>query len=446
MSASADSNAIWVQRMPHIMSHGFARFHCFRCGTDLLVAFSCKGRGFCPSCGGRRMAESAAHLTDHVFPRVPVRQWVVSFPWTLRYLLARRPSLCRAVRRVFLRAVFGFYRQRAAAEGIEGGRCGAVNRLQRFGSSLNLNVHFHALVLDGVYTASSAFAAPLFHEATRIDDEHVERLVETIRDRVLRLLRRRGLLTDEGDMSGEGEEHQGLLPLLQAASIQGRVAQGPEAGARLGRLGRLGAGGARFVPSSLCAELDGFSLHAGVWVAAHDRDRLEHLCRYVARPPFAGARLKWSRRGRLLFELRNPWRDGTTHLVFEPLVFLERLAALIPPPRAHLQTYHGVLAPSASWRDEVVASRARSPRTEPSRRKQPRPARRPPHRYLFAELMRRVFGIDILRCAVCRARRRLVSVITQRSVVVRILAHLGLATDPPPIQPARAPPQLEFAF
>ena len=66
-----------------ILAHGFARFFCFECGTDVLVAFSCKGRGFCPSCGGRRMAESAAHLVDHVFPRVPIRQWVISFPWVV---------------------------------------------------------------------------------------------------------------------------------------------------------------------------------------------------------------------------------------------------------------------------------------------------------------------------------------------------------------------------
>lgn len=85
------------------------------------------------------MAESAAHLVDHVFPRVPVRQWVISFPWVVRYLLARNPALCSAVRRIFLRAVFGFYQGRAASDGIQGGRTGAVNRIQRFGSSLNLD-------------------------------------------------------------------------------------------------------------------------------------------------------------------------------------------------------------------------------------------------------------------------------------------------------------------
>ncbi len=118
-----------------VLTHGFARFRCFGCGCDDLVAFSCKGRGFCPSCGGRRMAESAAQLTDHVLPRVPVRQWVLSFPWSLRFLLARHPALCSAVRRVFLRTVFGFYRDRGAFHEAGSGRTGAVNRIQRFLSS-----------------------------------------------------------------------------------------------------------------------------------------------------------------------------------------------------------------------------------------------------------------------------------------------------------------------
>jgi hypothetical protein len=124
-----------------VLAHGFCRFHCFTCGADLLVPFSCKGRGFCPSCGGRRMAESAAHLLDHVLPEVPVRQWVLSFPWRLRYLLALDAELCRAVRRVFLRALFGFYGSRARADGLEGGLTGAVNQIQRFGSALNLDDH-----------------------------------------------------------------------------------------------------------------------------------------------------------------------------------------------------------------------------------------------------------------------------------------------------------------
>ena len=197
---------------------------------------------------------------------------------------------------------------------------------------------------------------------------------------------------------------------------------------------------ARFIPGSLCAEVDGFSLHAGVLVAADDREPLEHLCRYVARPPFAAERLKWSRHGRVLYELRKPWRDGTTHVVFEPEELVARLAALVPPPRMHQQTYHGVLASASSWRDEVVVGQ---PRGGTAKGEEPP---RPPHRYLWAELMRRVFTVDVLRCTYCKGKGRLVSLITEREVIVRILAHLGLETDPPPIEPARAPPQLELGF
>ena len=95
------------------LAGGFARFRCGDCGLDRLVPFSCKGRALCPSCGGRRMAERAAHLLDHVFPDVPVRQWVLSLPYRLRYQLAWDHDVCRAVVAVFVRAVLGFLRARA---------------------------------------------------------------------------------------------------------------------------------------------------------------------------------------------------------------------------------------------------------------------------------------------------------------------------------------------
>ena len=105
---------------------------------------------------------------------------------------------------------------------------------------------------------------------------------------------------------------------------------------------------------TLCANQDGFSLHAEVHVKAHDRVRLEHLCRYVARGPIAAERLSLSTEGKVIYELRRPWRDGTTHFVFDPLTFIERLAALVPRPGVHLVTYHGVLAPASTWRDMIV--------------------------------------------------------------------------------------------
>ena len=114
------------------LAGGFARFYCVSCRVDRLVPFSCKGRAVCSSCGGRRMAERAAHLVDQVFPEVPVRLWVLSRP---RYVLAWDHALCRAVAGVFVRAVLGSLRRRARLAGAEGGRGGAVAVIQRFGAA-----------------------------------------------------------------------------------------------------------------------------------------------------------------------------------------------------------------------------------------------------------------------------------------------------------------------
>ena len=88
-----------------IFAHGFARARCDDCGHDYFVAFSCKGRGVCPSCNTRRMVETAAHLTDHVFPRLPVRQWVLSVPKRLRYFMQRDGAALNMVLRIFLRVI-----------------------------------------------------------------------------------------------------------------------------------------------------------------------------------------------------------------------------------------------------------------------------------------------------------------------------------------------------
>ncbi|MCP3915493.1 MAG: hypothetical protein GY711_08065 [bacterium] len=112
------------------------------------------------------------------------------------------------------------------------------------------------------------------------------------------------------------------------------------AGRRIERLGHPPSDAPSFEPGALCAAIDGFSLHAQGQVEAGDRERLEHLCRYVARPPIATERLSLSPEGNLVYELRRPWRDGTTHFVFAPLTFLERLAALVPHSREHMVTSH----------------------------------------------------------------------------------------------------------
>jgi len=124
------------------LEHGFLQVQCTHCHHEHLVAFRCKRRGFCPRCGARRMAESAALLVDEVLAEQPIRQWVLSFPFQLRFLFASWPQLMGRVLGIVYRAISahqikktGFSRQTA--------QTGAVTLIQRFGSALNLNVHFH---------------------------------------------------------------------------------------------------------------------------------------------------------------------------------------------------------------------------------------------------------------------------------------------------------------
>jgi DNA-directed RNA polymerase subunit RPC12/RpoP len=125
-----------------ILAHGFARARCATCGYDFLVAFSCKGRGACPSCSAKRMVETAAHLVDHIIPHVPVRQFVLSVPKRLRPHLHYRPRTASAVLHILLRALRGTLRE-ACPTAPRTASMGAVSFLHRFGSSLNPHYHFH---------------------------------------------------------------------------------------------------------------------------------------------------------------------------------------------------------------------------------------------------------------------------------------------------------------
>ena len=161
---SCSPSGLRRKRSCGILAHGFARVWCQACRQDDVVAFSCKGRGFCPSCGGRRMAATAAHLVDHVIPdAAPVRQWVLSLPYRVRFVCAHDPAALAAVRRILVRAVSGYYERAAARLGKPRPRAGAVAFVQRFDSGLRLNVHFHVIWLDGVYShePGAAFASTL---------------------------------------------------------------------------------------------------------------------------------------------------------------------------------------------------------------------------------------------------------------------------------------------
>src|SRR5262249_48230369 len=130
------------------LARGFLRCHCEGCGHDVLVAFSCKRRGCCPSCGARRMCKEAAVLGGRIFPNPPIRQWVMSLPFELRGLAATRPDVLGAMDRILAEEI---ERLTLRLTGVAGAATGCVGFPQRFGSSLNLHVHLHTLVVDAVF-------------------------------------------------------------------------------------------------------------------------------------------------------------------------------------------------------------------------------------------------------------------------------------------------------
>jgi len=468
-----------------VLAHGFARVLCDDCGHDDVVAFSCKGRGFCPSCGAARMVDTAAWLCDAVMPEVPVRQWVLSLPYRVRVLCAYDAAASAAVRSVLVRAVSGCYERTARRAGVPRPRTGSVAFVQRFDSALRLNVHFHVLWLDGVYGWEPGRTAPVFVEQGWVTDAAVQQLVQRIRDRVRRALRKLGKWVDP-DAAGDGIETDGaeLLPGLAAAAVEGRAALGERAGQRDGRVGRDGRW-SPLVKGPLCAELDGFSLHAGAWVSARDREKLEKLCRYAARPAVAESRLVELADGRIGYSLKKRWQDGTTAVVMTKDVLMERLCALVPKPRKHLVTYHGVLAPASGLRSRVVPRRveeageaggcqhgARGGGEVPEssevalaeavenvaaaafRRQQAerrvRARLRVPHgggkgrggrrRYSWAQLLERALGIEVLVCPKCSGIRRVLAAIHDPASIARVLGAMGLPLAVTELAASRAPP------
>ncbi len=333
-------------------------------------------------------------------------------PPRLRYLLAWDHALCRDVVAVYLRAVLGWLRRQARRRGVADGRGGAVAVVQRFGAALNLNVHIHALVMDGVF-APDRSGGVSFRAHARHDDD-LGPLLVTIQRRIEALLNRRGM-SDSGegfDAPDRWAEDTPALAGLAAASVRGVAALGPRAGTSVRRWGDTIEAPDPPPIGRWHAREHGFDLHAGLVVPAGSRDRLERLCRYALRPPVGQDRLPLTPDGKAVLDLRRRWTDGTTYLVFDPVELLERLAALTPRPRINLVLYHGVLAPRAAWRRAVVPSRVNDREaTSASTNEPPACAVSPADadatragrldNRTWAELMQRSFGFDVLACPRC---------------------------------------------
>lgn len=424
-----------------VLQHGFVRMKCDSCNHEKLIGFSCKKRGFCPSCIGRRMGETAAKLNDFVLPEVPYRQWVISFPIPLRFLMARKPGVLGQILTIYISEVSRLIRRKARAKlcdfdvSLERIQTGAYTAIQRFGSSLSLNIHFHSIFFDGAYLLpSSRVRNPEFLEIAAPSNKEMGDLLIKIVKKIKTYLVRAGYLTPEGDLIIDPETSEDLFSQLQAASVQNLIA-GNESGKKVKLIKSDPQLWHAKIETPRWVDIFGFSLHANTDVSAKSRDQVEKLIRYLTRPPITEERLHRLQGGDLYYEFKNRWSDGTTGIKFTPLEFLEKLAALVPLPRRHLFRYHGLLAPNSKNRPKII----RMPVEVPKEGEESRPPKRSPW-ISWSDLLKRVFQLDLTQCPDCGGKVRFVSAIIKKDVLVKILGHFNLPVEPPKFAPARKPP------
>jgi hypothetical protein len=179
------------------------------------------------------MAESAALLVDEVLPEQPIRQWVLSFPFQLRFLFASRTELMGRVLGIVYRVLSAQLIQKAGFTR-KTAQTGAVTLIQRFGSALNLNVHFHMLFLDGVYTTTH-WGKSRFHRTNAPDQKELTELAHTIIHRVAGFLEREGILERDEENSYLNLEEGDEDPMQQVlgCSVSYRIAIGPQQGRKV---------------------------------------------------------------------------------------------------------------------------------------------------------------------------------------------------------------------
>ena len=362
-----------------ILAKGFACAHCASCNKNFFIAFSCKARGLCPSCNTRTMVETAAHLAENVIPSVPVRQWVISFPMRIRHYLQTH-SILQAI----LRIVVDEIRKKLIIRGpdLPDPKIGAITFIQHFGKTLNYHPHFHLIVSDGLFSTDEDDL--LFHKAALSHDDIADTEV-CIRKRVLRYFSRKGWFDKEA---------------INKMSSNANT---------------------------------GFSLNAAVQIPAWDREGLERLIRYCARPCFKSENLRWNGPW-VYYRLPKPTHTGKTFVQLDPLEFIDRISCFIPYPRRHRRHYHGVFAPNSPMRQRVAANAQKRPKSNIPQDLQESVKKIEKVSLNWAKLIARIYEVNPLLCT-CGKEMKIVAFVTHSADIRRILIGIGWPTDIPEFNP-----------
>lgn len=481
---------------------GFAVQKCPACTFERLIGLPCRGRALCCSCAGRRMIAGAARLVDHIFPNVPVRQWVCSFPPRLRFAMAFDHELCSRVIGIFVAEVMRWQRHTAKRElglaSVDQAHGASVVATHRAGSSLNLQLHVHGAFVDGVFVASSSAheRAPEFRALPAPTRDDLREIAWRAYAKTKRKLRALGRDWEEDTDSSALDDATVLSqePLLidcAQASINGVGLLDDQAGVPLAPRVRdplaLPADLAHFVQDE---HPGGFNLHAARRVSAGDRAGLERLLRYILHPALAHDRLQWTDDGHVRLRFTRPWRNGVDSMVLTPHNLIARLVPIVPRPGTHQLRYYGLFARRAELRRFVIPPRAAAvvqtamfdrrggptprarrqdpPKPEPGTSSEPTfvpapeaeittthpAAPAPPLARLapmgWAEAQRRMSDYDVENCPRCGARLAPVVVVLDPGDIHRTL-ELRASGGPVPLlsqAPARGPPhgQLPLPF
>jgi len=249
----------------------------------------------------------------------------------------------------------------------------------------------------------------------------IARLTHIMSIRIARYLSRTGLIEVDSENSYlSGSSIDGEMNDHQSYSIMYRISTGFQKGKKVFSIQTSPPNIDEDNNSDLLAKVAGFSLHAGVSVKAHERTKLERLCRYISRPPVAAHRLSLTGSGKICYELKTPYRDGTTHVVFEPLDFISKVAALIPSPRVNLTRFHGVFAPNSRYRAGIIIQKdnrkvlEKEVRTESEKRKA----------MTWAARLKRAFNIDVKTCESCSGKVKVIACVDDPVAIDKILNHL----------------------
>ncbi len=334
-----------------------------RVSTSTFLGFSCKCRYFCPSCHAKRLALWGIWLEETLLADVPHRQVVLTVPKRLRPYFLYDRKLLGELSRVAARTVTSFIRATVDEKDLS---VGIVSSIQTHGSLANWHPHLHLLVTDGGFRPDGTFVRLPLHD--------VATLTEAFRRAVLKLFVKRELM--------DIETTQGMLNW----------------------------------PHS------GFHAHDGVWVAADDTEFAVRLACYCARNPVALSRMEYDeQQSAVTYHSDKPIGPTAGSETTDAIEFLARLTSHIPDKGQVLQRYYGF------YSSRQRGTRRKAPEgneDQPLEIVEPEPEALRKAKRRWAELLRRIFEVDPLKCPRCAETMRIVSFITEPKVIDRILEHL----------------------